>query len=69
MKMKKQLKDNIATITLMAVIIWCTIYMSNKLNNINYLLWLQNTLPAKIDSVEWRLDNISSELNNIEKEL
>lgn len=69
MKMKKRLKDNIATITLIVIVIWCTIHMSNKLNNINYLLWLQNTLPAKIDSVEWRLDNISSKLNNIKKGL
>lgn len=63
-------------ITLLAVnIIWFWILIAitqgtnSFMPNVNYLLWLQSTLPAKIDSIEWRLDDISNELNNIKKEL
>ena len=44
-------------------------HINESVDNVNYLVWLQSTIPAKIDSIKWILADISNELNNIKKEL
>lgn len=61
----KRLKENLTNILLIIVIIVCTVFICNKIDESNWELNKLDLIETRIQSNWWKLDSISDSTNNL----